>query len=136
MKIQNGNVAFPDTRKRDQRDIIIRKSVEVHDSVRVNSKPHYFFTNHSIIFIKPDNELSTDGLPNISSTPSSTAPIETTTGFSVSSEMFYNLQEELRTVRNQHLTHGENYILFVILFLFLTLLHRFRHSPRRLEDRN
>jgi len=136
MKIQNGNVAFPDTRKRDQRDIIIRKSVEVHDSVRVNSKPHYFFTNHSIIFIKPDNELSTDGLPKFSSTPSSTAPIETTTGFSVSSEMFYNLQEELRTVRNQHLTHGENYILFVILFLFLTLLHRFRHSPRRLEDRN
>ena len=110
MKIQNGNVAFPDTRKRDQRDIIIRKSVEVHDSVRVKPKQHNFFFNHqSITFLKPDNELSTDGLPNISSTPSSTAPIETTTGFSISSEMFYNLQEELRTVRNQHLTHGEHY---------------------------
>ena len=102
-----------ENRKRDQRDIIIRKSVEVHDSVRQDrSNTRTYFTKGQPIFFKPDNEISTDGLPNISSTPSSTAPIETTTGFAISSEMFYNLQEELRTVKNHHLTHGEYFLRF------------------------
>ena len=108
---EKGPVAHQNTesKKRDQRDIIIRKSVEVH-AVSLDHISQFFIHPKKLIFSKPDNDIesSTDeGLPNISSTSSSTAPIKTTTGFTVSSEMFYNLQEELRTVKNHHLTHGD-----------------------------
>ena len=53
--------------------------------------------------------------------------------------MFYNLQEELRTVRNQHLTHGEHYNFhhtFLCLLLMCCIVSGIAQEDWKIEIEN